>query len=149
MKQIVSLLLAALFVFSLCACGSKKKTAPAPADSSATEAAGNTDAFSISENQLESTLTGGWVNQNSETDKLQFADGLSFTHYIDGEVHTGKATLNKQSGMLTFTYDDDYRDEKAYIWVDSLQHANANTWYIDGGTFACGGVTYIRDNSPQ
>ncbi len=125
-------------------CGQKKSSAP-PSESSA--AVGNTDAFSISEEQLSSTLGGAWVDQNSETNKLQFTDGLSFTHEFDGESHTGKATLNGQSGMLTFTYDDGWRAEKSYIWVDSLQNAGANTWYIDGGTFACGGTIYIRDNS--
>ena len=46
---------------------------------------------------------------------------------------------------LTLRYDDDYQPEKTYIWVDSYKNVGANTWYVDGGKIAIGGVTFIRD----
>ena len=46
--------------------------------------------------------------------------------------------------MMTVTYANNAFPEKSYVWVDSKKQLNANTWYVDGGTFAFGGTIYIR-----
>ena len=39
---------------------------------------------------------------------------------------------------------DSVEEIKDGSWVDSKKQLNANTWYVDGGTFAFGGTIYIR-----
>lgn len=151
MKRVFAALAAALLcAVPLGACGNSAKTEPsaAPASEAAaatTEAAqGNVSAFNLTEEQVVGTLTGMWSNQNDFNEKIRFAEDLTFIHYIKADRHSGAASLSG-SGMLTLVYEDGYQPEKTYIWVDSLQNANGNTWYMNGSTISIGGVTFIRD----
>lgn len=110
-----------------------------------TQAATNAAPFNLSESHLKGVLACAWVNQNDLNEKLKFSDDLSFTHYIKADRYSGKASLDEKGGLLTLTYDNDAFAEKAYVWVDSLGNVNSNTWYVDGGTFAFGGKTFIKD----
>lgn len=138
MQQIWSAALAGMLCVSvLCACGGEKQPE--------STAQGNEASFNITQNHLSDVVKGAWVNQNDLNDKIKIGDDLSLTHFDKADKHTGKAALDEKSGMLTITYDDSFRDEKTYIWVDSKKELNANTWYVDGGTFAFGGTVYIKD----
>ena len=121
----------------LCACGEEKKPESA--------AQGNAASFNITENHLTDVIKGAWVNQNDLNDKIKIGDDLTLTRFDKADKHMGKAALDEKSGMLTITYDDDFQPEKTYIWVDSKKELSANTWYVDGGTFAFGGTVYIKD----
>lgn len=135
----------------LAACGNGAKTEEASKASGqsaaeATEAAvqGNAASFNMTEQQVSSTLAGVWASQDDFNEKIRFAEDLSFIHYLKADRHSGAALLSG-SGMLTFRYEDGFRPEKTYIWVDSLQNANSNTWYMNGSTISIGGMTFIRD----
>ena len=144
MKRFAAAVLAAVMCAGvLCACGEKDsdKTGSAPAK-------GNASAFNLDESHLKSVLACSWVNQNDLDETIKFNGDLSFTHSAGGESHDGKAELNEQSGMLKLVYDDGAFPEKSYVWVDSLSNANANTWYVDGGTFSFGGKSFIKDMAP-
>lgn len=152
MKKVLITLLSVAVAACLCACGSGDKkssseSASAAESSQATSSGntGNADKFVMSQKQVASTLQGTWGNQEHYRDKLQFDENLGFTHFMDKEKHYGTAVLDENSGMLEITYDDDYLPKKSYVWVDSLGNVSANTWYVDGGTFAFGDKVYIRD----
>lgn len=139
MKRFAAAVLAAVICAGvLCACGDKDS------GSSAASANGNASAFNLDESHLKGVLACSWVNQNDLDETIKFNDDLSFTHNTGGESHGGKAELDEKSGLLKLTYDDGAFPERTYIWVDSLRNANANTWYVDGGTFSFGGTTYIK-----
>ena len=130
-------------------CEAKNSSDTVSASSAAEETTGaasqgNAAAFNMTPEQTGKSLSGMWSNQNDYTEKIRFEEGLSFIHYIKADRHPGSAVLS-DSGMLTLRYDDDYQPEKTYIWVDSYKNAGANTWYVDGGKIAIGGVTFIRD----
>ena len=151
MKRVFAALAAALLcAVPLGACGNSAKTEPSAAPASEAAAAttetaqGNVSAFNLTEEQVVGTLTGMWSNQNDFNEKICFAEDLTFIHYIKADRHSGAASLSG-SGMLTLVYEDGYQPEKTYIWVDSLQNANGNTWYMNGSTVSIGGVTFIRD----
>lgn len=153
MKKLILSLCTAGLALSLCACGNADNTSSAPSSAAETAApvteqasvaGGNQSAFSMTKDALVAALEGTWVNQSDLTEKLRFDADLGVTRFSGSERKTGTATLDENSGMLTLRYDGE-DDEKTYIWVDSLDNLNANTWYVDGGTFAIGGSTYIRD----
>ena len=144
MKRLAAAVLAAVMCAGvLCACGEKE-----PDKSSSASAKGNASAFNLDESHLKSVLACSWVNQDNLEETIKFDDDLSYTHTTNGEPLTGKAELDEKSGMLKLTYDNDILPENTYIWVDSLKNANANTWYVDGGTFSFGGKTFIKDMAP-
>ena len=148
MTYIIKRIIAAAASCALClslfaGCGHNGSIAAS--SQSETKAAGNASAFNLSESHIKGVLACAWVNQNDLNEKIKFTDGLSFTHYIKGDRYTGKAALDEKGGLLTLTYDYDALGEKAYVWVDSLSNINSNTWYVDGGTFAFGGKTFIKD----
>ena len=159
MKKLLFILLAAaLGVTALCACSNDIKTESAAAETAAAEQTteaeptlsnetlppGNEASFGMSAAQLGESLSGTWVNQVDFTDKIRFDRDLTFTHFKGSDQRAGKAELDEGNGMLAFHYDDG-ADSKTYIWVDNAANLNANTWYIDGGTFAFGGKTFFRD----
>ena len=158
MKKIALMLLAAVMgACALCSCGNEQKpSSPAAvshteaeqtttADIEITEAPkGNAGAFSMDTKQLGEILNGFWMNQVSYTEKIRFAEDLTFIFYDGGTRHNGKATLNENGGTLEIAFDDDFAPAKTYIWVDNPANVNANTWYVNGSTFAFGGKTYIR-----
>ena len=160
MKRIALILLAAAMgVCALCSCGSEEKPSSqaaasqteaqqeTTADVEITEAPkGNAGAFSMDTKQLSEILNGFWMNQVSFTEKIRFAEDLTFIFYDGGNRHNGKATLNEASGALEISFEDDFAPAKTYIWVDNPANVNANTWYVNGSTFAYGGKTYIRSN---
>lgn len=140
MKKLICAALACMLCLSLlCACGGSDKSG---GDSAAQ---GNQASFNITENQLTEVVKGAWVNQNDLNDKLKIDENLSLTAFQKADKHTGRVTLDEKSGMLTITYDDGYQPEKTYIWVDSKKELSANTWYVDGGTFAFGNTVYVKD----
>ena len=144
MKRIIAAAAACALCLSLFAgCGDDGSSSAS--SQAETKAAGNASAFNLSESHIKGVLACAWVNQNDLNEKIKFTDGLSFTHYIKADRYTGKAALDEKGGLLTFTYDDGAFAEKAYVWVDSLGNVNSNTWYVDGGTFAFGGKTFIKD----
>lgn len=136
---------AALFLSLFAGCGDGGGSSSAPSSKAETKASGNAAPFNLSESHIKGVLACAWVNQNDLNEKIKFGDDLSFTHYIKGDRYQGKATLDEKGGLLTLTYDDGAFAEKAYVWVDSLGNVNSNTWYVDGGTFAFGGKTFIKD----
>ena len=145
MKRIFTAAAAAALCLSLfagCGDGGSSSAASSKAE---TKASGNAAPFNLSESHIKGVLACAWVNQNDLNEKIKFGDDLSFTHYIKGDRYQGKATLDEKGGLLTLTYDNDAFAEKAYVWVDSLGNVNSNTWYVDGGTFAFGGKTFIKD----
>lgn len=144
MKKIIAAAASCALCLSLFAgCGDNGSSSAS--SQAETKAAGNASAFNLSESHIKGVLACAWVNQNDLNEKIKFTDGLSFTHYIKGDRYTGKAALDEKGGLLTLTYDDGAFGEKAYVWVDSLGNVNSNTWYVDGGTFAFGGKTFIKD----
>ena len=144
MKRIIAAAAACALCLSLFAgCGDDGSSSAS--SQAETKAAGNASAFNLSESHIKGVLACAWVNQNDLNEKIKFNDDLDFTHYIKSDRYSGKATLDEKGGLLTLTYDDDALPEKAYVWVDSLSNINANTWYVDGGTFAFGGKTFIKD----
>ena len=144
MKRIIAAAAACALCLSLFAgCGDDGSSSAS--SQAETKAAGNASACNLSESHIKGVLACAWVNQNDLNEKIKFTDGLSFTHYIKGDRYTGKATLDEKGGLLPLTYDDGAFAEKAYVWVDSLGNVNSNTWYVDGGTFAFGGKTFIKD----
>ena len=151
MKKIICAVTAAALCLSLlCACGDGGSSSSADdsaqgGKSEVTAQQGNESAFNLSESHLQSVLACAWVNQNDFNEKIKFDDGLGFTHFIKGDRFTGAAKLNEASGLLTMKYDDDARPEQTYVWVDNLNNVNANTWYVDGGTFAFGGAVFVKD----
>ena len=150
MKKIICAVIAAALCLSLlCACGnSGSSDAEASSKASAAVSAaqqGNESAFNLSESHLQSVLACAWVNQNDFNEKIKFDEGLGFIHFIKGKRFSGKAELNENSGLLTMKYDDDARPEQTYVWVDKLSNVSAGTWYVDGGTFACGGTVFVKD----
>ena len=151
MKKIICAVTAAALCLSLlCACGDGGSSSSADDSaqggvSDATAQQGNESAFNLSESHLQSVLACAWVNQNDFNEKIKFDDDLGFTHFIKGDRFTGKAVLNDANGLLTMKYDDDARPEHTYVWVDNLNNVNANTWYVDGGTFAFGGAVFVKD----
>ena len=144
MKRIIAAAASCALCLSLFAgCGdSGSSSASSQAE---TKAAGNASAFNLSESHIKGVLACAWVNQNDLNEKIKFNDDLDFTHYIKSDRYSGKAALDEKGGLLTLTYDDGAFAEKAYVWVDSLGNVNSNTWYVDGGTFAFGGKTFIKD----
>ena len=152
MKKILIALFSAALILSLSACsgsGSSSKqeseSSEASQESSQSVSTGNKDKFVMSKKQVGDTHEGLWSSQENYKEKIRFDSDFGFTHYIDKDIHKGTAELNEGSGMLTFRYDDGFKDEKSYIWVDTLGNVNSNTWYIDGGTFAFGNMVMIRD----
>lgn len=138
MKKTAFLLIAALLCGSLlCACGS--------GDSSAASFQGNSDSFHMDAQQLTGTVAGDWVNRDDPDETVTVRDDGSLVHRRGGQEHNGKLSLNEQTGLLTVAYDDGFLPEKTYVWVDSKKNISANTWYVDGGSFAFGGVYYIRN----
>lgn len=137
----------------LCACGGENKSessqgsiqASKSAQGASSQAADSTSAVDLSESHLKNALACAWVNKSDYNEKIKFKDDLTFTHFIKADRHSGTATLDEKSGLLTVAYDDEYMPEKSYAWVDSLKNVNADTWYVDGGTFAFGGATFIKD----
>ena len=146
MKRIFTAAAAAALCLSLFAgCGDGGGSSSAASSKAETKASGNAAPFNLSESHIKGVLACAWVNQNDLNEKIKFNDDLDFTHYIKSDRYSGKATLDEKGGLLTLTYDDDAFAEKAYVWVDSLGNVNSNTWYVDGGTFAFGGKTFIKD----
>ena len=160
MKRLALILLAAAMgACALCSCGNEEKPSSqaaasqteaqqeTTADVEITEAPkGNADAFSKDTKQRSDLLNGLWMNQVRFTEKIRFAEDLTFIFYDGGNRHNGKATLNEASGALEISFEDDFAPAKTYIWVDNPANVNANTWYVNGSTFAYGGKTYIRSN---
>lgn len=160
MKKIALMILAAAIgVCALCSCGNEEKPSSqaaasqteaqqnTAADVDITEAPkGNSSEFNMDTKQLSELLNGFWMNQVSFTEKIRFADDLTFIFYDGGNRHNGKATLNENGGTLEISFEDDFMPAKTYIWVDNPANVNANTWYVNGSTFAFGGKTYIRSN---
>ncbi len=146
MKRIFTAAAAAALCLSLFAgCGDGGGSSSAASSKAETKASGNAAPFNLSESHIKGVLACAWVNQNDLNEKIKFGDDLSFTHYIKADRYQGKAALDEKGGLLTLTYDDGAFAEKAYVWVDSLGNVNSNTWYVDGGTFAFGGKTFIKD----
>ena len=144
MKRIIAAAASCALCLSLFAgCGDNGSSSAS--SQAETKAAGNASAFNLSESHIKGVLACAWVNQNDLNEKIKFNDDLDFTHYIKSGRYSGKATLDEKGGLLTLTYDDGAFAEKAYVWVDSLGNVNSNTWYVDGGTFAFGGKTFIKD----
>ena len=144
MKRIIAAAAACALCLSLLAgCGGNGSSAAS--SQAETQAATNAAPFNLSESHLKGVLACAWVNQNDLNEKIKFNDDLDFTHYIKADRYSGKAALDEKGGLLTLTYDDDAFAENAYVWVDSLGNVNSNTWYVDGGTFAFGGKTFIKD----
>lgn len=135
-KSLIALLAVVLCACCLCACGN--------AEESQTSAQGNAAPFSMDTSHLSGTLSGSWVNQNDPDDRLELGSDFSFTHTTGGNTYTGAVKINEKGGMMTVTYANNAFPEKSYAWVDSKKQLNANTWYVDGGTFAFGGTIYIR-----
>lgn len=149
MKSKIKRILAAAAASALCvsllaACGDGDGSSKASSQAQ-TQASGNASAFNLSESHIKSVLACAWVNRNDLNEKIKFSDDLTFTHYNKADRYSGKAALDEKGGLLTLSYDDDALPEKAYVWVDSLSNINANTWYVDGGTFAFGGKIFIKD----
>lgn len=157
MKRALLILFSAACVFALSACGEKGSEAQSSAESTAAQtqaqteaqsqasAQGNAAAFSMSKEQLSSSLKGTWVSQADYTEKLRFEEDLTFTLFLGGSNSKGEASIDETSGILSVKYSDGVREDKSFIWVDSQANLSANTWYIDGGTFALGNTIYIRD----
>ena len=161
MKRIVcAVMSAALCLSLLCACGDDGSSSEAASQAAAAQGGaaqngapdqggaaqqGNDSSFNLSESHLQSVLACAWANKSDYNEKIQFAEDLSFTHFIKGERIAGKAELDESSGTLTMKYDGEARPTQSYAWVDKLSNVNAATWYVDGGTFAYGGNTFIKD----
>ena len=158
MKRAFLILLSAAFIFAMAACGEKGSAEPSESETEETlviaktqpetqqsSAQGNASAFSMSKDQLSSSLEGTWVSQSDYTEKLRFGNDMSFTLFLGSENSKGEASVDENSGILSVTYSGGVREDKNYIWVDSQANLSANTWYIDGGTFALGNTIYIRD----
>ena len=140
MRKIIAALLAVMLCLgALCACGEQEKT------ESAASAQGNEASFNITAGGLTEVIKGAWVNQDDLDEKIKIGDDLSFTYFMKADRHEGKVELDEKSGMLTVTFDDSFRPVRTYIWVENKSDLNANTWYVDGGTFAFGGAVFIKD----
>lgn len=126
---------AVLMLFALCACGNES--------SANSSKAGNGSAFAMTDSQLKSALAGSWVNQNNLDEKLTVHEDLTLEKTVGSEKQSGSAVLDEKTGMLTIKLGNG--DGKSYVWVDSMSNLSINTWYIDGGTFAFGNATYIKD----
>ena len=158
MKRAFLILLSAAFIFVLAACGEKGSAEPSESEIDETlvlaknqpktqqsDAQGNASAFSMTDEQVKTSLAGTWVNQNDYTEKIRFGEDLTFTLFLGGNNSEGTASVDTGSGILSVKYSDGARDDQNYVWVDSRYNLSANTWYIDGGTFALGNTIYIRD----
>lgn len=148
-KILMTVLAAALCLSMLCACGQDGSASSGSTGSAAGSGAGNVKtnetSFNLTTKTLSDVVKGAWVNQDDLSDKLNIADDLSFTNTVGEEVHKGRVKLNEKGGMMTITYDDNYKEERTYIWVDNKSKINGNTWYVDGATYAFGGTIYIRE----
>ena len=158
MKKLIALALVICTALSMTACGEKGSDEPSESEIDETlvlaktqpktqqsDAQGNASAFSMSDEQVKTSLAGTWVNQNDYTEKIRFGEDLTFTLFLGGNNSEGTASVDTGSGILSVKYSDGARDDKNYVWVDSRDNLSANTWYIDGGTFALGNTIYIRD----
>lgn len=105
---------------------------------------GNNDSFNMNAKQLSGIVAGAWVNRDDPDETVTVHEDFSFVHRRGKKDHNGKMTLKETSGMLTVTYDDSFLPEKTYVWVDNKKNINANTWYVDGGSFSFGGAYYIK-----
>lgn len=136
--------LLALLAILLCACCLGACGTAGESQAQTPDTQGNAAPFNMDTSHLSGVLGGSWVNQNNPDDRLELANDLSFTHTTGGSTYTGAVKINETGGMMTVTYADNALPEKSYVWVDSKKQLNANTWYVDGGTFAFGGAIYIR-----
>lgn len=141
-KLLTAAIAAALCVSMLCACGDDHNN---QTENSEATRQGNQASFNISTDGLKDIIKGAWVNQDDLDEKIKIGDDLSLTYYQKADKHEGTVTLDEKSGMLTVKYDDTFCPVKTYIWVDSKSQLSANTWYVDGGTFAFGNTIYIKD----
>lgn len=140
-KIITAVIAAALCAVLLCACGNDEKST----GSSEAPSQGNAASFNETQSRLAGVLAGAWINQDDLNDKIKFSDDLSLVCFVKADRHEGKASIDDSNGMLTIHFNDGFADDKTYVWVDSKGEVNANTWYVDGGTFAYGGKFYIKD----
>ena len=136
-KLCITLLAIMLCACCLCGCGKSETESQGSVQ-------GNAAPFNMDTSRLSGVLGGSWVNQDSPDDRLELAADLSFTQTDGDSTKTGSIKINEEGGMMTVTYADNALPEKTYIWGDSKKQLNANTWYVDGGTFAFGGKIYIR-----
>jgi|GEM_PF-3891207 len=136
-KLCITLLAIMLCACCLCGCGKSETESQGSVQ-------GNAAPFNMDTSRLSGVLGGSWVNQDSPDDRLELAADLSFTQTDGDSTKTGSIKINEEGGMMTVTYADNALPEKTYIWVDSKKQLNANTWYVDGGTFAFGGKIFIR-----
>ena len=136
-KLCITLLAIMLCACCLCGCGKSETESQGSVQ-------GNAAPFNMDTSHLSGVLGGSWVNQDSPDDRLELAADLSFTQTGGDSTKTGSIKINEEGGMMTVTYADNALPEKTYIWVDSKKQLNANTWYVDGGTFAFGGKIFIR-----
>ena len=136
-KSLIALLAVVLCACCLCGCGKSETESQGSVQ-------GNAAPFNMDTSRLSGVLGGSWVNQDSPDDRLELAADLSFTQTDGDSTKTGSIKINEEGGMMTVTYADNALPETTYIWVDSKKQLNANTWYVDGGTFAFGGKIYIR-----
>lgn len=137
MKRIFILAVAAIMLFMLGACSND--------NSASSSKAGNESAFVMTNSQLKSALVGSWVNQNNLDEKLKVNEDFTLEKTIGSEKQFGSVELNESTGILYVKFDNDANGSKSYVWVDSTANLSTNTWYIDGGTFAFGNTTYIKD----
>ena len=145
MKRIITAVIAAaLCAVLLCACGEgEKATVSSSGDNASSQ--GNAASFNQTQSRLAGVLAGSWINQDDLNDKIKISEDLSIVCFDKADRHEGKASIDDSSGMLTIHYDDGFADDRTYVWVDSKNEVNSNTWYVDGGTFAYGGRFYIKD----
>ena len=141
-KIITAVIAAALCAVLLCACGNDENST---GSSSEAQSQGNAASFNETQSRLAGVLAGAWINQDDLNDKIKISEDLSIVCFDKADRHKGKASIDDSSGMLTIHYDDGFADDRTYVWVDSKNEVNSNTWYVDGGTFAYGGRFYIKD----